>query len=248
MNKTILLLLLTTLGCTAYKNSFPKPKEKISKLVFSSTSQITETGRKTIELFKDSIIAELTASHGDPISIATVKMLSPEILAGSKPNSEIHLEIKNDTFWRYELRNNTVVGNYYRYDPATGFLHYHSKKDKAITNIKADLFNLASEYEIKNFPDQKKKINGYRCHKVIVKKINNEVEENNFPFDFGATIYEMYVTDEIDLPIQTLINLGIKDFPFFPLDIKIKSEKLLDGVWEELKLVSIEKSIPKNIK
>jgi hypothetical protein len=59
--------------------------------------------------------------------------------------------------------------------------------------------------------------------------------ENNL----GNTIYEMYVTDQINLPVHSVFNLT-KLFPnTFPMEIRISEEKL-SGMAEQYKLIKIE--------
>jgi len=55
---------------------------------------------------------------------------------------------------------------------------------------------------------------------------NGFQEEDDFLMQIGDTIYEMYVTKEIGLPVHALLNFT-KDFSeFFPLEVRIWEENL----------------------
>ena len=61
---------------------------------------------------------------------------------------------------------------------------------------------------LSNFPRIKKVILGYECFKVKIRKSASADEE----FNMGDTIYEMYVTSDVDLPVHALLNITEKIF------------------------------------
>lgn len=147
---------------------------------------------------------------------------------------ELTVEIKRDTIWRIndeiamELEADMIV------DKKQVAFYLKSKTDQKIY----EWFKLAQskkKFIVQVDKDRKKKILGYSCHYVRVIKL----EDTHESMKLGNTIYEMYVTEKIKLPVHSVINIGQYFGNFFPLEIKVWSENL-KGVEEVYEIVRIE--------
>ncbi len=157
--------------------------------------------------------------------------------------TEIYVEIQNDSIWRYTKQKGKIIGDYFMIQKNSGILSYYDKS-KSVNYRKYDLFDNNHEYEIiKNRKDRKdrkdrKEIKGFECYKLTLIKKDTES-------DLGNTIYKMYVTDRIELPIHSVINLTKLLPNTFPMEIKISEEKL-SGMAELYELIGIEYSTKPN--
>jgi len=158
------------------------------------------------------------------------EMQMTEFLAQT-PETEIYVEVQKDSIWRYTKQNGAMIGDYFMIQKNSGILNYYDKS-KSVNYRKYDLFSQNQEYEIIENKKDRKEINGFDCFKLKLVKIDKES-------DLGNTIYEMYVTDQIDLPIHSVINLTKLVPNTFPMEIKVSEEKL-SGMAELYELIGIE--------
>ena len=87
-----------------------------------------------------------------------------------------------------------------------------------------------SLYEIK-FEKRKEKILGYKCSKLTITKLVDEpdeyVAEIPLSFAFGKTVYELWTTRKIKLPVHALIDeLRLNEKIGFPLKAVSYTTKL----------------------
>ena len=74
------------------------------------------------------------------------------------------------------------------------------------------MFAINHQYEIIENRKDRREIKGFNCYKLTL--IKKDTENN-----LGNTIYDMYVTDQINLPVHSVFNLT-KLFPnTFPMEI-----------------------------
>lgn len=230
MKKIFLLCILISFGCTA--------QSSISKIVFENYTSISSEGKKAAKSFQDSVVQKLAAQSFQDSS-AIRRLLANYTFSDflkSKPKTNIVIEIKGDTIWRYSTQNDKMIGDYIRVDREKEMLFYHAKKDKSIIYNKYNPSGSSSEYnyEVQIYKEDKKVILGFDCYKLVIRR-----KEKIESMPFGADIYEMYVTDKIDLPLYALSFFGLENTKFFPLEIKKWGESL-KGVEEIYRVKTIE--------
>ena len=216
-------------------------KEKSKNL--NHLNLIFENSLEIDSLSELSIIEMLKKISSDKMQIneydsTEIKKIVPNLLLTKfkeTPKTKINIEFKNDSIWRYTTEKDIIIGDIYRLSKNNGILNYHSKNDRNIIYRKFDLFANDDKYIIEKHKKITKKIMNYDCYYVKITKIENDIEENNL----GNTIYEMYVTENIKLPIHSIINITKKFNDIFPLEIKI-SEENLDGFYEYYKILDIK--------
>lgn len=238
MKKITVIFLFTISACTVFKDTRKSQTDKISELTFRKYFEVSEEGKRNTDALQDSMIAKLKNEKGmDSTGLEMFSQFSMAELFKTIPEAEIHIQIIQDSIWRYETGGLGIVDYLYRIDRKQGILYTHDKKDKSILYNVVNLFEKGGEYSIKQYPNDRKTILGYDCFKVCIRK-KSELGKGS-PFETGDSIYEMYVTKKIDLPVHALLNFN-KDFSdFFPLEVRTWGEKLA-GNQEVYELVEIE--------
>lgn len=226
-----ILILLILISCSTSKK-LTEPSSQPTKFVFkksmvSSKSGITELKSKT-----DSLInATYNPKRKDSLMNKELKEMQMTEFLIQTPETEIYIEVKNDSIWRYTKQNGKLIGDYFLIQKNSGVLNYYDKS-KTVNYRKYDLFAKNHKYEIIENRKNKKEINGFDCYKLTLITKDEET-------DMGNTIYEMYVTDKIELPIHSVINLTKLVTNTFPMEIRISEEKL-SGLAEQYELIKIE--------
>lgn len=136
------------------------------------------------------------------------------------PKTKIFVDVQRDTIWRYTTENEKVIGDIFSLSKSNGNLNYHPQKQISLIYRTFRLFPSNDEYIVEKEITNKKQILGFDCYYVKITKLDNAAS------DTGNTIYEMYVTDKINLPVHALINITKNFDEFFPLEIKIWEEHL----------------------
>ncbi|CAL2101503.1 conserved hypothetical protein [Tenacibaculum sp. 190130A14a] len=206
----------------------------------SSTKKLTENSTKPTKfVFKESMVSiqtgisdlETKTKGKDSLLNKKLNGIKMSQLLLKKPNTEIYVEIENDTVWRYTKQEGIMIGDYFMIQKNTGVLHYYDKS-KSINYKKYDLFAKNHEYEIIENREDVKEIKGFKCYKLTLIKKERES-------DLGYTKYEMYVSDQIELPIHSVINLT-KFMPnTFPMEIRISNGDF-SGVTQLYELIKID--------
>jgi hypothetical protein len=213
----------------------------LSKITFKKQLIVTESGLDNFIEKVDSLVPKVQEEsmipkvHYDSILNSpkfkkTMSDFHRKSLMESHP-SEIVIEIKNDSIWRHERQNGNMIGDYYLIKKEDAVLYYYDKS-RSINYKRYDLLEIEDSYQIIKNESDRKVIKGFDCFKMtLVKKANT--------LGLGNSIYDMYVTSEIDLPAHSVLNLN-KPIPgFFPLEIKVRSEKL-SGFVEDYELIEIK--------
>ena len=149
-----------------------------------------------------------------------------DMIWSNTPSTTVIVERKNDTVWRYVMENDKQIGDFLRIDKS-GNLYYHAKIDHSINYRKYELFDSSDSYKLSEWTSDRKTILGFDCYKVNLERTS---VDNIGPV---TTLYSMYVTKQINLPLHTVINIT-KYFDFFPLEIIISGFSL-DGAVEHYK-------------
>jgi hypothetical protein len=221
-----ILILNLFISVTYGQNSQPK------KFVFKKSIVSSENGISNLKSKTDSLINTNYKPNGND-SLINIKLKEIQVneFLTQTPETQIYIEIQNNYIWRHTEQKNKMIGDYLMIEKNSGILNFYNKS-KSVNYKKYDLFAENYEYKIIKNRKDRKKIKGFDCYKLTLIKKDKESDLEN-------TIYEMYVTEQIELPIHSVINLS-KYFPNnFPMEIKIWEEKL-SGIIEFYKLIEIE--------
>lgn len=192
----------------------------------------SESGISNWNFMLDTLIDAASPKAEDSLMKMNFKeFLKKDFPAHMPGSTTLHVEIKNDSIWRYNTKNGEMIGDYVMIEKNSGILNYYNKT-KSVNYRKFDLFENGHEYEILENKKDRKEIRGYDCFKVTL--IKKDAES-----DLGNTIYEMYVTDQMDLPVHSVINLTTLVPNTFPMEINI-SEENLPGLAEQYELIEIQ--------
>ena len=208
--------------------SSPDPR----KFVFKKSMVFSESGISDLKSKQDSLIKAMVNPNGkDSLMNKQLKELQMTNFITQRSETEIHVEVQNDSVWRHTKQKGEIIGDYVMIPKTSGILHYYDRS-KSVNYRKHDLFGDNDQYEVSENRNDRKEIKGYDCFKLRLVKIDEER-------DFGNTIYEMYVTQEINLPIHSVINLSKFIPETFPMEIRV-SEEELPGMADLYELIEIE--------
>ena len=221
------------ISCTVIKKSAQTHLTPV-KLVFEnySISENNEEGRKSKET--DSIDSTFAPKGIDSLRIRSLTEIAFSSFSSETQPVKIVLEVTKDSIWRYMVQNGIMIGDFSVIRNNSGIIHYYDKS-KQFNYLNVDLFQNKNKSEITSIMKKydRKIIKGYDCFKLILVET---MSDSDFP---GNTIYEMYVTDKIQLPAYALA-LNIPAQPgLFPLEVIIK-ESFLPGLVEFYRLVEID--------
>ncbi|MCH3880938.1 MULTISPECIES: hypothetical protein [Tenacibaculum] len=226
-----ILIFLLLVGCSSAKN-LTENNSKPTKFVFKKSIISYQNGILDLQSKTDSLI-HVTYNPKGKDSLINKKLKEMEVInsLAQSPETEIYVEVENDSIWRSTKLDGKMIGDYFMIQKNSGILNYYDKS-KSVNYRKYDLFSQNYEYQITENKKDRKEINGFDCFKLKLVKIDKES-------DLGDTIYEMYVTEQIDLPIHSVINLTKLVPNTFPMEIKVSEEKL-SGMAELYELIRIE--------
>ena len=195
-------------------------KSKPSKFIFTNYTETPKKGSTNFYKIVDSVAVYAFDSVDEEQLKAFNEMMNlvKDTLFSNSSATEIHLEIKNDSIWRNTVLNGKLHSDYILLEKDNGVLKYFDKS-KSINYKTVDLFVEKSVFLATEDRKDRKKIRGFDCHKLTF--ISTEHDSN-----FGNTVYEMYVTEEIDLPVHAILNFGKFVPKSFPLQVRIWSQKL----------------------
>ncbi len=232
-----LFVLLLLISCKTSNRAIIPTPFKEGKIIFDKYNEITEEGKKQANNLFDDIINKVSSDSNQTHSKAEILAFKSMVLADmfKENKSEVTINVKKDTIWRFQKQNERYI-DYNRVEKNNGFLHFYDYPNTSIESRPYfDLFKENIDCSIEIDKNQRKKILGYDCYKVI---LIPKIEKIDKTIPLGDTVFEMYVTEQIDLPIHSLINIG-KLFSFFPLEV-ISYESNIKGLKEIHKVVKIE--------
>ena len=226
-----ILIFLILVGCSSTRN-LSKNSSIPTKFVFKKSIVYSQNGISNLKSKQDSLIDVTYKAEGkDSLKNKKLKDMQMIDFLSQTPETEVYLEIQNDTIWRYTKQNNKMIGDYLMIKKDSGILNYYNKS-KSLNYRKYNLFAGNDEYELYENKKDRKVIKGFDCFKLTLVKIDKESE-------LGNTLYEMYVTDQFELPIHSVINLTKFVPNTFPMEIRVSEEKL-SGIAELYELIEIE--------
>ncbi|WP_298884709.1 hypothetical protein [uncultured Polaribacter sp.] len=222
------IILILSLSISVIYGQDKQPK----KFVFKKSIVSNESGISNLESKTDSLIDTSYKPNGkDSVLNRSFKEIQMTKFLTQTPETEIYVEIENDSIWRFTKQKGRMIGDYFMIKKNNGILNYYDKS-KSINYKKHDLFAHNDKYQIIKNRKDRKEIKGFDCYKLTIIKKDKES-------DLGNTVYEMYVTEQIELPIHSVLNLSKLIPNIFPMEIKIWGEKL-SGIIEFYELIEIE--------
>ena len=220
----IYVFILLHISCKTTHKTVNPSFFKEGKIVFETSPSVTDEGKKQLENHFDSlvnILANKAAADSNQMLkrsdiMAFKNMVLSDILDAKK--ASLTIKVNGDNIWRYRQEEGQTYIKCERIGKNDGFLHYYSYPDTITErNPYFKLFQSKTEYTIQIDKQQRKKILGYDCYKVILIQKEGE-QDNDVPISLGDTVFEMFVTDDILIPAHSVYNFG-QFFSFFPLEI-----------------------------
>ena len=220
------IILLTFISCKAQKD-INVNKNNIN-LIFEHSFVIDINAEKLLlEMQNEIKSGDINLNETDTTEYEIMDNKSKVDLLKETPKTKIHIEFKNDSIWRYTTERDIIIGDIFSLSKNNGNLDYRPKFEREKIYRTFDLFANNDKYIVEINHNKTKKILNYNCYYVKLTRIEND----NGEYSSCNTIYEMFVTKSINLPVHSIINIS-KNFPeFFPLEIKVWQEKLI-GTYE----------------
>ena len=228
------LCFLFLMGCSVAKKSFetiPTPVKFVFEN-YSVSQKLDDSSMSKQIAFLDSLY---DPNGMDSLMNRSLKEVAFSNLWSETPPTKIFIGVENDSIWRHRTQNGVMIGDYsmilmnnteviYYYDKSKKWNYRSVDRAQNITESKIELIMKKEDRKI---------IKGYNCFKLILEQIQTI---DGFP---SNTIYEMYVTDKIQLPAYaTEFNIPAQP-GLFPLEVTIK-EGFLPGMKEVYRLIEIE--------
>jgi hypothetical protein len=230
----ILITLLTFISCKAQKE-INVSKNQIN-LIFEHSFIINSKAEKSLVELQNKIISEeVNLNENDSTKLKIIANESLIDLIKETPKTKIYIEFKNDSIWRYTTERDIIIGDIFSLSKNSGNLDYRPKFEKEKIYRTYDLFAENDKFIIEKNKKKTKKILNYDCYYVKLTRIENDRTE----YSSGNTIYEMYVTERINLPVHSIINITQNFNKFFPMEIKVWEEKL-EGAYEYYHILEIK--------
>ena len=233
----ILFIFMLLIGCKT-TNKAISPKVFIEgKITFEKYTDVTEEGKKQADKIFEDIISKASIDSNQTHSKAEILAFKSMVLADmfNENKSEVLINVQKDTIWRFQKQGEMYI-DYIRVEKNNGFLHFYDYPNTSIESRPYfDLFKENIDCSVEIVKKQRKRLLGYDCYKVI---LIPKVEKIDETIPFGDTVFEMYVTEQVELPLHALINIG-KPFSFFPLEV-ISYSSNLKGLKEIHKVLKIE--------
>ena len=140
------------------------------------------------------------------------------------PIDTLLIEVSKDSIMRHIIDNGRQIGDFELLTFNDSIRRKVGKNRKFIYGGR-NIFKNSDKYIVQEFPNDKKVIEGFNCYKVIITNTEKPEKHEVLNFDMGRTIYDCYITKEINLPFHTVYDLG-KYLPnMFPVEIIVKQEK-----------------------
>ncbi|MEZ4909232.1 MAG: hypothetical protein R2774_00055 [Saprospiraceae bacterium] len=218
MNKIVYLATLTFLSCNVFQSNYDH--NKLNKLTFTVESKFDELPEMMNQI--ESYIEKIDSTGlTDSFKIKFQTLLMEKAERESKYPNEIYIEAIKDDWQRQRYFENKY----------TNKLRYSPKKDSIsiinyVTNefefgLKLNRDNCTYTIEVDN--EKRKVIHGYNCYFVKLTEFSGDQE---FIDMMGSTVYEMWVTTKINIPIYLVLKNDCKiEENFFPLETKMYQSK-----------------------
>jgi hypothetical protein len=210
----------------------------ISKLVFAEKAIFNKKGLNEM-IDVSNIILKHYSNSEEESSEKFEKIEDTTDLKDMAPfqhDEIIIIEVKNDTIWKYFHETSNHSGNFFRFEKTTGNRFTHTSMSGPVVSHE-DLFKEKLEYSKEVFANDRKEILGFDCYKIRIEEEERQIED--YPKFFGSTVFEMYVTDKIDIPAHIITHFSKYFDGFFPFEIRSWKSKMPNHILES-KIISIE--------
>ena len=225
------LFFLFLMGCSLSKKTSERPTSP-TKFVFYAYEYREKDRVSGVVIKPDSFLDSLYDPKGvDSLINRSLKEIYLSDLWKVTEGSNHHIEVKNDSIWRHSERSGIAIGAYTMSLKNSGVIHYYDET-RQVNHRKFDLFENENEYDVVINKADRKTIQGYDCFKLIL--VRRETS-----YFLGNTIYEMYVTDKIHLPVHSVVSVTKLFHDLFPMEVLIK-EDFLPGKVGVYRLIEIE--------
>lgn len=216
-------------------------KSKSYSFTFEKTSKSTEKGiNEFTDSLKSNLLEELKNQKVEKDSniiefINEFPNFLKEMIKNDENYSPIYtvIENSNNTIWRYFINEEYESWAFERINIDSQKVYAHPKKNLIETYNNYPFPSAPKKFTIKKDTKDTKVILGYKCYKLVL-----EIDKKSDELNFGNTIYEMYVSKSVKLPIYSILYLNIKDMPF-PLEI-VQWSKSFPDLKTNIKAIRVE--------
>jgi len=223
-------------ACLA-QNEKVKTTGAYSNIIFEKQTTITDSilfhksmdsfTKKFVESLKDELEKDSTSYNHQDLEFLQMSGIFKKQLFDIYPDQGktfYHLK-KVDSLWlSYKIIDGQIIGDYTVLNFKDMSYYKLAKIDSSSTYNHATLTHKDEKnIDIQEYRKDKKVINNFDCFKVVL-QINEE--ESPIPGFKGETVYEMYVTEDIDLKYHPIIKYKSVVDHYLPLEIRV----LTDGI------------------
>ena len=213
MKNITLLSLLALVSCSVFKtNSTYSGLNKLTFTVESKFEQIPEMTNQ-IETYLENLDS---LGLTDSFKIKFQKLMNEKVERELKYPNEIYIEAVGNDWQRQRYIENKYT-NKLIYRPESDSIYVIDSKTNEY-QVGSKLKRDSCSYRIEVDKTKRKAIYGYNCYFIKLEEFSGD---KNFRDLMGSTVYEMWVTTKINIPIYLLLkNECIIDEKFFPLETK----------------------------
>lgn len=212
MKYIIFISIVFFLSCSVLNNR--KEKTHVRKMTFSVESIFGDLAEMT-DQFESYIEIVDSSEMSDSFNIKMQNLMKKKIENESEFPNEIYLEITKEGWIRQRYFSN-------RY---TNLLEYNQKSDSIRivsnnTNKEIGKYKLKRDsctYEIEIDKHSTKNVHGFDCYYI---KLEEFYGDSEFRALMGSTIYEMWVTEDLELSTYSLLKNECNVEGFVPLEVK----------------------------
>jgi hypothetical protein len=214
MKKFVYITILTLVSCTVFRSN--SENNKLNKLTFTVESKFEEIPEMANQI--ESYIENIDSTGlTDSFKIKFQTLLMEKAERESKYPYEIYIEASKDGWQRQRYFANKYTNKlrYSRERDSISVINYITNEFEFGSKLKRD----SCTYTIEVDKEKRKVIYGYNCYYVKLEEFSGD---KDFIDLMGSTVYEMWATTKIDIPIYLVLKNDCKvDEVFFPLETKM---------------------------
>lgn len=234
----LLLILSLTISNSYGQNGTALPRKIVidhTVVIDTSVMSLKDLQEQAVREFQKNTTNGLVSREEKALNDSLAHIVVRMIYQPSTEKKQTIIECNRDSIWKSFLVNGKMLGDWERISQE-GNLFRHSKMNRNLCYDTVRLQEDINKYSVKYYRNDKKKILGYNCYKVVVKQ--RLTGEESAPFKTRTSIFTYYVTDLICIPLQAFQFLSVK-IKGFPLEM-ITTEEYSKGYYVTYKVSSIE--------